>query len=304
MSTKDLFSKYTHIYAKSQAKEIIPPSPFVRQLVDLPHGGLDIGVFFKGRRNKQPVQVYIGNPIHPEISKYEGLLEVEGSTYLSRTILKNIKGLQYLRVVVSAGRILDSGSDRIAFLKKCQRIIDICLRKAKNVVHLGDFSPFRLDKKIRTLQTFLQKDLKLDEVTTEAASIPFHVSSPDYVLLTGEDLIVVDEEPTVRHSVFYIVGGIGYTFDKSVGAVHEERMFRVGTDLASMGIDEAYSDTMISRITSDFQNNVHSLVFADVWKKSTAQPLAVGFGDLLIKIGPDSDMWSGVFEVYVRPPTK
>lgn len=300
----DVFSKYALIYTKSKAKEIVPPGAFARQFVDLPHQDLDIGIFFKSRRSKDPRQIYINNPILPIISKYEGLLEVEDTTYLSRTILKNMKGLQFLRVVISAGRLLDSGSDRITFLKKCQRIIDVLIRKAKNVVHLGDFSPFRMDKKIKTLNVFLEKDLKLDEVTVEAASIPFIVANPEYVLLTGDDMIVIDDDPAVRHSVYYIVGGIGYRFDKTVGAIHEERLFRVNQDLSHLGISPDYSETMIGRVTSDFQNNVHSLMFADIWRKSTAQPTGVGFGDLLIKAGPESDIWSGVLEVYVRPPKR
>ncbi len=298
----DVFSRYAQIYAKSKAKEIVPPGAFARQFIDIPHQGLDIGFFFKSRKSKTPRQIYINSPILPEISRYEGLLEVEGKTYLSRTIFKNLKGLQYLRVVIGAGRLLDSGADRIGFLKKCQRIIDVLIRKAKNVVHQGDFGPFRLDRKIKSLNEFLQKDLKMDEVTVEAASIPFVMANPDYVLLTGDDMIIIDEEPAVPHMVYYIVGGIGYRFDKSIGAIHEERLFRVGQDLTIHGIDEAYSETMIARVTSDFQNNVHSLIFADLWRKSTAKPLGVGFGDLLVKIGPESDIWSGVFEVYISPP--
>ncbi|MHA1771929.1 MAG: hypothetical protein ACTSYL_03695 [Candidatus Thorarchaeota archaeon] len=298
----DVFSRYARIYEKSKAKEVVPPGAFTRQFVDIPHQGLDVGIFFKSRRSKDPRQIYINNPILAEISKHEGLLEVENKTYLSRTILKNVKGLQYLRVVVGAGRLLDSGSDRINFLKKCQRIIDVLIRKAKNIVHQGDFSPFRVDKKIKTLKTFLEKDLKFDEVTSEAASIPFVMANPDYILLTGDDMIIIDDVPAIPYVIYYIVGGIGYRFDKTIGAVHEERLFRVGHNLESLGIDEAYSETMISRVTADFQNNVHSLIFADIWRKSTAQPLGVGFSDLLIKIGPESDIWSGVFEVYVRPP--
>jgi hypothetical protein len=45
------------------------------------------------------------------------------------------------------------------------------------------------------------------------------------------------------------------------------------------------------------------LVFSDVWKKSPAKPLSVNFGgDILIRAEPTSEIWMGVFEVYLKSP--
>ncbi len=303
MSRSDLFSKYTEIYRKAQAKEIVPEGSFVRQFTDIPDLGLDIGVFFKSRREKNPKQVHISDPINPEISKHEGLLEAQQKTYLSRTIISNVKGLQYLRVVISAGELCETVEERRRFMRKAQRILDVFIRKARNVVHFGDFSAFRFDRKMTTLNDFLTKTLRMDEVSIEAASIPFLMAEPEYVILTGGDLLIVDEEPRVQHGVFHLTGGIGYTFDKKIGAVSEERLFKVGINMESLGIDEAFMDEMMSRIGEDFQNRIHSVIFSDIWKRSDAKPLGINVGnDLLIKIAPGSEIWSGVFEVYVRPP--
>jgi hypothetical protein len=98
---------------------------------------------------------------------------------------------------------------------------------------------------------------------------------------------------------------MGYTFDKTEGAVSEGRLFRSTTDLTPQGIDEAYIDGMISRITEDFQNSMHSLIFADVWKKGKVKPVGVNFGgNLFVKAEPSSEIWTGVFEVYVKAPSK
>ncbi|TFG10845.1 hypothetical protein EU538_00645 [Candidatus Thorarchaeota archaeon] len=304
MSRSDLFSKYTEIYRKAQAKEIVPEGPFVRQFTDIPTLGLDIGVFFKSRREKDPKQVHFGSPISPEISKHEGLLEAERKTYLSRTIVENTKGLQYLRIVMAAGELCETVEERMRFMKRCQRIIDVFIRKARNVVYFGDFSAFRFDKSITTLDSFLSKTLKMDEVSVEAASIPFLMAEPEYVLLTGGEIVVIDDEPRVQHSVFHLVGGVGYTFDKKVGAVDEGRLFKTGADMADIGITEAFMDEMMSRISEDFQNKIHSVLFSDIWKRSDAKPLGINVGnELLIKMAPSSEIWSGVFEIYVKPPT-
>ncbi|TFF91377.1 hypothetical protein EU545_04275 [Candidatus Thorarchaeota archaeon] len=304
MSRSDLFSKYTEIYRKAQAKEIVPEGTFVRQFTDIPNLGLDIGVFFKSRREKNPKQIHIGDPIPPEISKHEGLLEAERKTYLSRTVLPNTKGLQYLRVVIAAGELCETVDERMRFVRKCQRIIDVFIRKARNVIYFGDFSAFRFDKKITTLDSFLSKTLKMDEVSVEAASIPFLMAEPEYVLLTDGELLVIGEDPRVQHSVFYLVGGIGYTFDKKVGAVQEERLFKTGANMEDIGIDEAFMDEMMARIGEDFQNKIHSVMFSDIWKRSEAKPVGINVdNDLLIKVAPSSEIWSGVFEVYVKPPS-
>jgi len=208
-----------------------------------------------------------------------------------------------MRVVISAGEILESKEERIEFLKAAQRTIDVIVRKAKNVMHLAEFAPFRFDRKVITLQEYLVKKLKMDEISVEAASIPFIVADPTYILLGNGDLIVLGDEPRIPQGEFHLVGGIGYTFDKTEGAVSEGRLFRSTTDLTPQGIDEAYIDGMISRITEDFQNSMHSLIFADVWKKGSAKPVAVNFGgDLLVKAEPSSEIWTGVFEVYVKSP--
>jgi hypothetical protein len=164
-------------------------------------------------------------------------------------------------------------------------------------------APFQLDRQVKTLEVFLKRDLGMDEISVEAASIPFNVAEPLYVSLTGGDIIVIGDELSVPHGVFYFVGGIGYVFDKNVGAVSKERVFRPAADLTAQGIDQAYTERMISRVTEDFQNKVHSIIFADVWKKSKVRPVGVNFnGDLLIKAEETSQLWNGVFEVYLKPP--
>jgi hypothetical protein len=303
MSRTDLFGKYTQIYAKAQAKEIVPDGTFVRQLIDLPRKSYDVGVFFKAKRSSKIVQVHLGNPIPSEVATQEGFLETEESTYLSRTILDNFKSVDFLRVVISAGDILSNKDARVEFLKTTQRILDVILRKARNILHTGELDPFRFDTKVRTLDEFLTKELNMDEVSVEAASIPFNVASPTYILLTDGSLIVVGDEPNVPQAEFFLVGGIGYRFDKTEGAISEERLFRSTADLSPQGIDEAYIDSMIQRITEDFQNRLHSLIFADVWKKGKSGPMGVNFGgNLLVKAESSSEIWAGVFEVYVKSP--
>jgi hypothetical protein len=301
----DLFSRYSQIYQKGRAREIVPEGPFVRQLTDVSRQGLDIGIFFKAKKRKTPVQVYLGGPIPTEVVEEEGFLETEESTYLSRTLLKSFKTLQYLRVVISAGDILEKKSERVEFLKRCQRIIDVLLRKAKNVAHLGSFEPFRFDKRVHTLSTLLKKNLKMDDVSIEAAMIPFNLADPDYIILSGNEIVVIGDEPHIQHGEFFFVCGIGYTFDKEVGAISEQRIFKSTVDFSSQGIDAAYIETMISQVNEDFQNNLHSILFSDLWKKGETKPLGVCFDEnLLIKAEPSSEIWTGVFEVYVKPPVK
>ncbi len=302
MSKADLFGRYTQLYQKTRAREIVPEGSFVRQLSDVTRSGMDIGIFFKSMR-KKPAQVFLGKSIPFEVAKEDGFLETEEETFLCRTILSDFRSLEYLKVAISAGFLLDAYQERVDFLKKCQRIIDVLVRKARNVVHIGDFTPFNFDSRVSTLKDFLKKTLKMDEVSVEAASIAFHVADPLYITLTGNDIIVMGDDRLVPHGVFYFVGGIGYTFDKSLGAVSEERLFRTTEDLSQYGIDKAYIETKISQVTEDFQNNLHSLVFSDVWKKSPAKPLSVNFGgDILIRAEPTSEMWMGVFEVYLKSP--
>jgi hypothetical protein len=303
MSRTDFFSKYTQIYAKAQAKEIIPEGPFVRQLTDIPRKQYDVGIFFKSTRPDRCVQLHIGNPIPKEVCEQEGFLETDEASYLSRTLISKFRTLDFLRVVISAGRVCESKEARIDFLKTAQRIIDVILRKTRNVAHFGEYSPLRFDRCVKTLDEFLIEELKMDEVSVEAASIPFYVAAPEYILLSNKDLIVINDEPRVPQGEFYLVGGLGYTFDKTEGAVGEARLFRSTADLTPQGIDEAYIDGMISRITEDFQNKLHSLFFADVWKKGSSKPVGVNFGgDLLVKAESSSEIWAGVFEVYVKPP--
>ncbi len=303
MSRANLFAKYNQMYQKAQVKEIVPDGPFVRQLIDLPRRSLDVGVFFKAKRRKAITQVYMGNPIPEQVAREEGFLEAGGKTYLSRTILSNFKGLDFLRVVISKKRILSRKDERVQFLKQCQRIIDVTLRKARNVAYTDNFEPFRFDKQVIEIGYFLSKTLKMDDVTVEAATIPFAISDPKYILLSNQKLVVIGEERQIPMRVFYLAGGIGYTFDKTIGAVNEERLFRTTADLSQYGIDSAHLDVSISRVTEDFQNKVHSLIFADIWKKSKAKPVGANFGgNLLIKPEPSSDTWSGVFEVYIAPP--
>jgi len=303
MSRTDIFSKYAQMYQKTRAREIVPEGALVRQLADVPRLGLDIGLFFKAREADQPVQVYIGEPLPYELARNEGFLETERSTYFSRTLISGFKSLEYLKTVVSARHVLGKKHQRIEFLKKCQSIVDLLIRKARNVILAGDFEPFRFDTKVKTLDQFLSTDLGMDEVSVEAAAIPFNVASPEYVELTDGDIIVIGNEPRVPHGVFYFVGGIGYTFDKKVGAVSRERIFKQTADLSGQGIDSAYIERTISRVTEDFQTQVHSIIFSDVWKKSAAKPVGVNFnGDTLIKAEPSSDLWAGVFEVYLSPP--
>ena len=303
MSRTDLFAKYTQIYAKAQAKEIVPAGTFVRQLIDIPRRSYDVGVFFKAKKSGRIVQIYLGNPIPKEVASQEGFLETEDSTYLSRTILSKFKTVDFLRVVISAGEILTKREQRVEFLKTAQRILDVILRKSRNILHLGELEPFQFDRQVRTLDEFLNKELKMDEVSSEAAAIPFNVAAPTYILLADGSMIVVGDEPRVPQAEFYLVGGIGYRFDKTEGAISEERLFRSTTDLSPQGIDEAYIDGMIQRVTEDFQNKLHSLIFADVWKKGKSSPVGVNFGgDLLVKAEASSEIWAGVFEVYVKSP--
>ncbi|MBY8996385.1 MAG: hypothetical protein KGD60_01545 [Candidatus Thorarchaeota archaeon] len=303
MSRTDLFAKYTQVYAKARAKEIAPDGTFVRQLVDVPRKSYDVGVFFKGKRNKRIVQLYLGNPIPTEVSTQEGFLETEDSTYLSRTILSNFKTVDFLRLVISAGDILTKKEQRVEFLKTGQRVLDVILRKSRNILHMGELAPFRFDTKVRTLEEFLNLELKMDEISVEAASIPFNVAAPTYILLADGSMIVIGDEPRVPQAEFFLVGGIGYRFDRTEGAISEERLFRTTADLTPQGIDEAYIDGMIQRVTEDFQNKLHSLIFADVWKKGKSAPVGVNFeGDLLVKAEPSSEIWTGVFEVYVKSP--
>lgn len=303
MSRTDLFAKYTQVYAKARAKEIAPDGTFVRQLVDVPRKSYDVGVFFKGKRNKRIVQLYLGNPIPTEVSTQEGFLETEDSTYLSRTILSNFKTVDFLRLVISAGDILTKKEQRVEFLKTGQRVLDVILRKSRNILHMGELAPFRFDTKVRTLEEFLNLELKMDEISIEAASIPFNVAAPTYILLADGSMIVIGDEPRVPQAEFFLVGGIGYRFDRTEGAISEERLFRTTADLTPQGIDEAYIDGMIQRVTEDFQNKLHSLIFADVWKKGKSAPVGVNFeGDLLVKAEPSSEIWTGVFEVYVKSP--
>ena len=303
MSRKDHFAKYSQIYGKSRAKEIVPDGPFVRQLNNIPRKNYDLGVFFKPNRSRRCVQVHLGNPIPKSVCLEEGFLEADDTTYLSRTILNKFRTLDFMRVVISAGDVLESKTERIKFLKTAQRAVDVIVRKAKNVMHLAEFAPFRYDRRVSTLDEFLVKKLKMDEISVEAASIPFLVADPEYILLANGDIIVVGDEPRVSQGEFHLVGGIGYTFDKTEGAVSEGRLFRSTTDLTPQGIDEAYIDGMIQRVTEDFQNNMHSLIFADVWKKGKAKPVGVNFGgNLLVKAEPSSEIWTGVFEVYIKSP--
>ncbi|MFW9907795.1 MAG: hypothetical protein ACFFEF_04410 [Candidatus Thorarchaeota archaeon] len=303
MSKTDVFSKYSQLYQKTITREIVPEGPFVRQLADVPTHGLDIGIFFKQKGIKDPRQIFFQNELPSAIAKKDGFLESPENTYLSHTILSKIRDLDYLKVVAAANKRLESKEERMIFLKSCQKTVDVILRKAKNIIHFGDFTPFLFAQQVRTLDWFLAKDLKLDEVSAEAASIPFNVAAPEYLLLSGNNILSVGEQPSVPQATFYLVGGIGYSFDKSVGAVNEERMFRTTADLSSIGIDAAYIENSISRVTEDFQTNVHSLIFSDIWKKSPAKPEAVNIGgDLLIKPAKDSEIWNGVFEVYLKSP--
>jgi len=291
------------MYQKAHVREIVPDGPFVRQLIDLPRRGLDVGIFFKAKRRKAMTQVYLGNPIPEQVAKEEGFLEAGGRTYLSRTILSNFKNLDFLRVVICIKRILSRKDERVQFLKQCQRIVDVTLRKARNVMHIDDFEPFRFDKQVIEISEFLSKTLKMDDVTVEAATIPIALADPDYILLSNRKLVVIGEGRQIPMRVFYLAGGIGYTFDKTLGAVNEERLFRTTADLSQYGIDSAHLDVSISSVIEDFQNRVHSLVFADIWKKSKAKPVGANFrGGLLVKPEPSSDIWSGVFEVYIAPP--
>ena len=303
MSRTDLFAKYTQMYARAQARQIVPEGPFVRQLTEIPRKQYDVGLFFKPNRSTRCVQLHIGNAIPKEVCEQEGFLETDYATYLSRTLISKFRTLEFLRAVISAGGVCESKAERLDFLKTGQRIIDVILRKIRNVMHIAEFGPFRFDRCVQTLNEFLESDLKMDEVSVEAASIPFYVAAPEYILLSNNDLIVINDELRVPHGEFFLVGGLGYSFDKTEGAVSEARLFRSTTDLTSQGIDEAYIDGMISRITEDFQNNLHSLIFADVWKKGKAKPVGVNFGgDLLVKADPSSEIWAGVFEVYVKSP--
>ncbi|MHA1909234.1 MAG: hypothetical protein ACW98Y_18200 [Candidatus Thorarchaeota archaeon] len=304
MSKTDIFSKYSQLYQKTTNREIVPEGAFTRQLADVPTHGLDVGIFFKQKGIRDPRQIYFQNELPVSVAKKDGFLESTDRNYLSHSVFTKFKELDYLKVVVGSNGQLESRSSRTAFLKACQKTVDVVLRKAKNVIHFGDFTPFLFAQRVRTLDWLLNKDLKLDEISAEAAAIPFNVAAPEYLLLTGDNIISVKDNPVVRHGVFYLVGGIGYSFDTKVGAVNEERMFRTTADLNPMGIDEAYIETMISRVTEDFQTNVHSLMFSDIWKKSPAKPLGVNIGgDILIKPAEGSEIWNGVLEVYLKTPS-
>ncbi len=301
MSKTDIFSKYSQLYQKTTTREIVPGGAFTRQLADVPTHGFDVGVFFKQKGIREPRQIFYHNEIPSSIVKNDGFLESTDRSYLCHTILAKFKDLDFLKVVIASHKKLESSAERLGFLKNCQRTIDVVLRKAKNVIHFGDFTPFLFAQRVRTLDWFLSKDLKLDEVSAEAAAIPFNVAGPDYILLSGENIIAVSDRPVVPQGIFYLVGGIGYIFDTKVGAVTEDRMFRTTADLMPMGIDEAYIENNISLVTEDFQTNVHSLIFSDIWKKSPAKPLGVNVGgDILIKPAKDSEIWNGVFEVYLK----
>lgn len=303
MSRTDIFSKYTQIYQKARSREIVPDGAFVRQLTEIPRVGLDIGIFFKTQEADRPAQVYIGEPLPRELARNEGFLESDRNTYFSKTLLSGFRSLEYLKLVISARRVLHKKEERVEFLKKCQGIIDLLIRKARNVILAGDFEPFAFDTKVKTLDHFLSIDLGMDEVSVEAASIPFNVASPQFVVLTNNDIIVIGNEPSVPHGVFYLVGGLGYAFDKKEGAITKERIFKQTGDLSAQGIDSAYIERIISRVTEDFQTQVHSIIFSDIWKKSSAKPVGVNFdGDMLIKAEESSDLWTGVFEVYLKPP--
>ncbi len=303
MSRKDIFSRYSQLYQKSRAREIVPEGPFVRQLTDVQRRGLDVGIFFKISRMKSPRQIYLGRAIPSEAAKKDGFLETDDNTFLSRTLLSKFRKLDYLKVVIGAGKHLRESGERIQFLKTCQRIIDVIARKARNVVHLGDFTPFMFGQRIFTLEEFLKKRTKLDEVGIEAAAISFNVAAPDYILMPDGDIIVFNEDYRIQHRVFHFAGGIGYTFDKAEGAVSEERVFRSPQDLDPHGIDHAHLESMMLRVREDFQNKVHSIIFADVWKKVKQQPVAINFGgQLLIKAEAASEIWTGVFEVYLASP--
>ncbi len=299
----ELFTRYTQIYQKSRAREILPDGPFVRQFTDIPTLNYDVAVVFKAKKVGAPRQVYIGQSIPTEVCKRVGFLETSDCTYFSRDLLKNFKGMDYLRVVISARRLLEDVPQRVEFLKNCGRIIDVISRKARNVVHQGDFQAFRFDKKVYSLEEYLKKHTKLDAVGIEAASISFNEASPEYIYLPDGDIIVFNEDYSVPHGIYYFAGGIGYSFDKIEGATTEERVFRVTTDLSNVGIDEAYLESAMLRVKEDFQNKVHSLIFADVWKKVGKTPLGVNFGgNLFIKAAPSSEIWIGVFEIYLTPP--
>lgn len=81
MSKTDIFSKYSQLYQKSQAKEIIPSGSLVRQLIDVPRQSLDVGIFFKTKGLKNPRQVHLGNAIPLAVAKKEGFLETADCTY-------------------------------------------------------------------------------------------------------------------------------------------------------------------------------------------------------------------------------
>jgi hypothetical protein len=303
MSKADLFSRYSQLYQKSTIREVVPNGAFVGQLANTPTYGLDVGIFFKQKGIKDPRQIYFQEPVPAEVAKKDGFLEGEDRTYLSHTIISKFKNLDYLRLVIAADEKLEGKEERIRFLKNCQKIIDVILRKTKNVIHFGDFTPFLFAQKVRTLDWFLTKDLNLDDVSAEAAAIPFNIAGPEYILLTEGNILTVGPDPSVAHGVFYLVGGIGYSFDRTVGAVTEERMFRTTADLSPMGIDAAFIENSISKVTEDFQTNVHSLIFSDIWKKSPAKPVGVNVGsELLIKPAADSEWNAGVFEVYLKSP--
>ncbi|MGY5853845.1 MAG: hypothetical protein RTU92_09785, partial [Candidatus Thorarchaeota archaeon] len=237
------------------------------------------------------------------VAKKEGFLETDDATYLSRTILSKFKTLDYLRVVVGVDSLLKVARDRIEFLKRCQRIMDVVIKKARNIAHLGSFSAFRFDQRVYTLEGFLRDKLKLDEIGIEAAAIPFNVAGPEYILLSGNEIVVMGDEPRIARGEFQFVGGIGYVFDKKEGALSEERLFRSTVDLSSEGIDEGYIETSISRVTEDIQSNLHSLIFTDIWKKSDARPVGINFdGNILLKPAHGSEIWTGVFELYLSPP--
>lgn len=303
MSQKDLFSKYSDIYRKAEDREIVPDGPFVRQFIDIPHDEIDVGVFFKSKNSEQPVQVHIGNAIPMEYGSREGLIQTDQGTLFSRKVVSDIRDIEFVKAIMYTENVLESRNQKMRFLQKCQRIIDVLVRKAKNVIHIGAINGFRMDKRVFLLREFLGHQLGMNEVSIEAASIPFDAADPDCIILSDNTILTLTQ-PRVAHAVFHFVGGLGYTFDKAEGAIQEERLFRSTVDLSDKGIDQAYIDGIIERMTEDFQNNVHALMFADTWKKSEEKPAGVIFDkNLLIKMGTSSEIWTGVFEVYVRPPS-
>ena len=120
MSRKDHLGNYSQMYAKAQAKVIVPDGPFVRQLNNIPRRQYDIGIFFKPNRSNRCVQIHLGEAIPKDICMQEGFLETDHATYLSRSILSNFRTLDFLRVVISAGDILESKEERLELMADLQ----------------------------------------------------------------------------------------------------------------------------------------------------------------------------------------